>query len=89
MDFFILIYKKSFYTFKNDPAKPNSLNNDIINSICPDPLKPDKILWLGTSGGGLNRFNIDEKHFLTLQKEKDYQTMWYMGYYRMKMEIYG
>ncbi len=57
------LQKKSFYTFKNDPAKPNSLNNDIINSICPDPLKPDKILWLGTSGGGLNRFNIDEKTF--------------------------
>ena len=53
------LQKKIFYTYKNDPAKPNSLNNDFIKSICPDPFKPDKILWLGTSGGGLNGFNID------------------------------
>jgi len=57
------LQKKSFYAYKNDPAKPNSLNNDIINSICPDPFKSDKILWLGTSGGGLNRFDIDKKTF--------------------------
>ena len=55
--------KKTFYTYKNDPAKPNSLNNDIINTICPDPSNPDKILWIGTSGGGLNRFNIDKESF--------------------------
>ncbi len=55
--------KKTFYTYKNDPAKPNSLNNNNINSICPDPFKPDKILWIGTSGGGLNQFNIDEGTF--------------------------
>ncbi|MEO8232517.1 MAG: two-component regulator propeller domain-containing protein, partial [Ignavibacteriota bacterium] len=52
------LQKKSFYTYKNDPAKPNSLNNDVINSICPDPLMPDSILWIGTSGGGLNRLNV-------------------------------
>jgi signal transduction histidine kinase/ligand-binding sensor domain-containing protein/DNA-binding response OmpR family regulator len=55
--------KKTFYTYKNDPTKPNSLNNDIINTICPDPSNPDKILWIGTSGGGLNRFNIDKESF--------------------------
>ncbi|HEX9252040.1 MAG TPA: two-component regulator propeller domain-containing protein, partial [Ignavibacteriaceae bacterium] len=57
------LQNKSFYDYKNDPSKPNSLNNDNINSICPDPLNPDKVLWLGTSGGGLNRFNIDEETF--------------------------
>jgi signal transduction histidine kinase/ligand-binding sensor domain-containing protein/CheY-like chemotaxis protein len=57
------LQKKTFFTYKNDPAKPNSLNNDIINTICPDPSNPDKILWIGTSGGGLNRFNIDKKSF--------------------------
>ncbi len=55
--------KQTFFTYKNDPAKPYSLNNDNINSICPDPVNPDKILWLGTSGGGLNKFNIDEGTF--------------------------
>ena len=57
------LQKKSFYTYKNNPSKPNSLNNDFIKSICPDPLKPDKILWLGTAGGGLNRFNMDDGTF--------------------------
>ena len=57
------LQEKIFYTNKNDPAKPNSLNNNNINSICPDPYKPDNILWIGTSGGGLNKFNIDEGTF--------------------------
>ncbi len=57
------LQKKTFFTYKNDPTKPNSLNNDNINSICPDPFNPDKILWIGTSGGGLNQFNIDEGTF--------------------------
>lgn len=57
------LQSKTFYAYKNDLAKPNSLNNDNINSICPDPFNPDKILWLGTSGGGLNKFNIDEGTF--------------------------
>ncbi|MCC6254166.1 MAG: response regulator [Ignavibacteriaceae bacterium] len=52
------LQKKSFYTYKNDPEIPNSLNNNIINSICPDPLMKDSVLWIGTSGGGLNRFNV-------------------------------
>jgi signal transduction histidine kinase/DNA-binding response OmpR family regulator/streptogramin lyase len=58
--------QKTFFTYRNDPEKLNSLNNDNINSICADPKNPDKILWLGTSGGGLNQFNIAEgtsKHF--------------------------
>lgn len=55
--------KKIFTTYKNDPAKSNSLNNNFINSICPDSFDPDKILWLGTSGGGLNRFDINEGTF--------------------------
>lgn len=57
------LQKKSFYTYKNDPAKPNSMNNNIINSICPDPFKPGKILWIGTAGGGLNRFDIEKGSF--------------------------
>ena len=52
------LQKNSFYTYKNDPEIPNSLNNNIINSICPDPMMQDSVLWIGTSGGGLNRFNV-------------------------------
>ncbi|MBK7631828.1 MAG: response regulator [Ignavibacteriales bacterium] len=58
------LQKNLFYTYKNDPANPNGINNDIINSICPDPIKPDSLLWIGTSGGGLNQFNISSGVFI-------------------------
>jgi signal transduction histidine kinase/ligand-binding sensor domain-containing protein/AraC-like DNA-binding protein len=57
------LQKKSYTTYQNDPKNPNSLDNDYIKSICPDPIQPDKILWLGTTGGGLNRFDIDKGIF--------------------------
>ncbi len=53
----------SFFTYRNNPAQPTSLNHNSIKSICPDPRQPDKILWLGTDGGGLNRFDIEANTF--------------------------
>lgn len=55
--------EKTFLTFKNDPLRSNSLSNDNINAICPDPITPEKILWIGTAGGGLNKLNVEEKTF--------------------------
>ncbi len=49
--------------FKNDPSKDNSLSSDIIFSLCADPLHPEKYLWIGTNGGGLNRFDITTENF--------------------------
>ena len=57
------IKNKSFYTFKNDPKNSQSLSNDFIKSICVDPYEPERILWIGTAGGGLNRFEIDKNSF--------------------------
>ena len=54
---------KSFFTYKNNPKQLNSLSNNYIKTICPDPINPDNILWLGTSGGGLNRFNVKKETF--------------------------
>ena len=42
--------------FKNIPGKINSLSYDIIFSLCPDPIQPNEFLWIGTKGGGLNKF---------------------------------
>ncbi len=53
----------SIDTYKNDPSNPRSLDNNFIKSICPDPRKPDKYLWIGTAGGGLNKFNKIEPSF--------------------------
>ena len=45
------VYQKPFYSLVNDPANPNSLSNNTVNSV----LKEDNVLWVGTAGGGLNR----------------------------------
>ncbi len=47
-----------------EPGNPKSLDNNFIKSLCPDPRQPDKFLWVGTAGGGLNKFNLATKTFI-------------------------
>lgn len=54
---------KSFFTYKNNPKQLNSLSNNYIKTISPDPINPENILWLGTSGGGLNKFDVANETF--------------------------
>ncbi|MBL7957127.1 MAG: response regulator [Flavobacteriales bacterium] len=42
---------------RNDPDDPESLSVDILFSIIGDPKEPEHYLWIGTNGGGLNRFD--------------------------------
>ncbi|MBS1941092.1 MAG: hypothetical protein JST38_09465, partial [Bacteroidetes bacterium] len=44
--------------YMNDPKNPRSLSADIIFSICGDPDDPAGVLWIGTNGGGLDRFDV-------------------------------
>lgn len=44
-------YQKPFYALRNEPASPNTISHNTINSI----LKKEEVLWVGTAGGGLNR----------------------------------
>jgi len=46
-----------FHLFKNNPNDLKSLNCNVILSATDDPLEPDKFLWIGTKGGGLNLMN--------------------------------
>lgn len=55
---------QSFKKYINDPKNPASLNNNLVKSICEDPFQPDKFLWIGTGGGGLNKFNTEEGTFI-------------------------
>ncbi|MFI5132571.1 MAG: two-component regulator propeller domain-containing protein, partial [Chitinophagales bacterium] len=41
-------------SYKNDPLNPQSLGSNIIESICADK---DGIIWIGTKGYGLDRFD--------------------------------
>jgi serine phosphatase RsbU (regulator of sigma subunit)/ligand-binding sensor domain-containing protein len=55
--------KQIFTPYRHNPHDPNSLSNNSIQSIYIDD---DGILWIGTFGGGLNRFDpVTEKfeHF--------------------------
>ncbi|HEY0977653.1 MAG TPA: two-component regulator propeller domain-containing protein, partial [Flavobacteriales bacterium] len=43
--------------FRAMPGNAKSFSTDIIFTICADPDDPTGVLWIGTSGGGLNRFD--------------------------------
>ena len=49
--------KKTFLTYKNEPDNPASLSHNSVKSIIEDPVEPERYLWIGTGGGGLNRFD--------------------------------
>ncbi|MGV3636631.1 MAG: adenylate/guanylate cyclase domain-containing protein, partial [Flavobacteriales bacterium] len=44
--------------YHNDPDDPSTLSVDVLFSILPDPHDPEGVLWIGTNGGGLNRFDV-------------------------------
>lgn len=60
---------KGGYTFKawrNDPANPHTLGYNTTLSLCEDPFSPDRYLWVGTKGGGLNRLDKTSRQFFQL-----------------------
>jgi ligand-binding sensor domain-containing protein/serine phosphatase RsbU (regulator of sigma subunit) len=44
----------SFTVFKPNPSAPNSISHNVVKSIYEDS---QGIIWVGTAGGGLNRFD--------------------------------
>lgn len=56
--------KKDFQRFVNNPGDNSSLSFNMVECIIPDPQYPDKYLWIGTVGGGLNRFDLETKKFM-------------------------
>jgi signal transduction histidine kinase/ligand-binding sensor domain-containing protein/DNA-binding response OmpR family regulator len=49
--------------FRTDPSDPASLSLDQVRAIAPDPLEPERYLWIGTAGGGLNRLDLRDETF--------------------------
>ncbi|HRH44555.1 MAG TPA: triple tyrosine motif-containing protein, partial [Pyrinomonadaceae bacterium] len=60
---------KEVKRYRNDPQNVNSLSHNVVRTVAPDPFNPN-ILWLGTKGGGLNRFDKQTETFSALT-EKD------------------
>jgi two-component system, sensor histidine kinase ChiS len=55
--------KRTFKKFKNDRQNPHSISHDMVKSIAEDPAQPERFLWIGTGGGGLNRFDMEAGTF--------------------------
>lgn len=49
---------QQWHIYKNNPADTSSLSSDIIFSVCPDPVNPERYLWVGTNGRGFNRMDL-------------------------------
>ena len=61
---------RTFRRYRHDPRQPASLSHDAIRWIQPDPREPNRVLWIATAGGGLNRFDIEAETF-TRFSERD------------------
>lgn len=48
---------QSWRHWKNIPRNMKSLSTNGILSICSDPYQPNDFLWIGTEGGGINKFD--------------------------------
>jgi ligand-binding sensor domain-containing protein len=49
-----------FRTFRNDPARPDSLSSNAVTSVFEDSRGA---IWIGTYQGGLNRFEARTETF--------------------------
>ncbi|MCP4215424.1 MAG: response regulator, partial [bacterium] len=66
--------KDRFIKFKNMPSTPHSLSNNRVTCIIPDPSGRKNIIWMGTWGGGLNKFDIETKRFSHYSRNEGLQS---------------
>jgi len=57
-----------FSVFRHDPDNKSSISNNYVLSLFEDD---EGVLWAGTNGGGLNRFNKKTESFTHFQLEQD------------------
>ncbi len=54
---FDIVQKKMVCVYLNNEKDSNSISNNVALSFCPDVEEPDRYLWIGTKGGGLNKLD--------------------------------
>ncbi|MBX7151067.1 protein kinase [bacterium] len=59
--------KNSFSNFRNIVNDSNSLNANSIRTIHADRDSSTRIIWIGTNGGGLNKFDLTTKKFMAFK----------------------
>ena len=57
------VEREEYTNYRNDPCNSNSLSNNHITAICEDPAQGSCVLWLGTYGGGVSRFDVEKEEF--------------------------
>ncbi len=57
-------------TFKYERDNPGSISSNHILSISADPTEPEKYVWVGTDGGGLNRIDIASGEILRITENE-------------------
>lgn len=55
--------KKTWRTWQHESLNKTSLSSNQIFSIAADPALPDKYLWIGTNGSGVDRLDISANIF--------------------------
>lgn len=51
--------KKWVRHFTHKEGDTKSLSHNVTFSLCADPLEPDRFIWVGTNGGGLNKLDME------------------------------
>jgi len=61
----------SLKEYKYDPTDPFSINSNFIRTLYEDPADSGKVLWVGTWGGGLNKFDLETERFYHYRHNPD------------------
>lgn len=59
---------RQWYTFQEKDT--TSLSHNHVLSIIEDPYDPERFLWIGTEGGGLNKFDRQAKKFFSITERQ-------------------
>ncbi|MFO7890066.1 MAG: two-component regulator propeller domain-containing protein [bacterium] len=59
----------TFYIYRNNPQDPYSISYNYIRAICEDCVNDKNILWIGTYGGGLNKFDTEIEKFFNYRND--------------------
>jgi ligand-binding sensor domain-containing protein len=60
-----------FIRYRHNPNNPASLSNDFVRVIYEDPQEAGEVLWIGTQGGGLNKFDRCTETFTHYRADAD------------------
>jgi len=72
----------TFTVYKYDPANPNSLGSNTVSDIVQDGEDPN-ILWIGTQGGRLNKFDARTGVFTRYDNELQHPDLNYTEVWRL------